>query len=265
MAGIVGVIAPLTPSHRHALFNINFAMPELTKAEQKKIIRKMWFNFGRVIGEYVHTKRLMTPEYIDIEGAEYVQMFKDRGGFLISGHMGNWEIAPFSLTRYGLNMSGIYRPMNNIYLNAILQRRHKILDVVYKKGTEGARGMAATLNKKGIMAIVIDQKLREGEMVKFFGHYASTVTSYIKIAQKKDVPIILTRAIRTQGCHFKIELLPLDLNQFDRNSPNFVTEVATRINSIMESWIREHPEQWLWAHRRWPESKGEVYTPPQEV
>jgi KDO2-lipid IV(A) lauroyltransferase len=258
MAALMGVIGPLTPAHRHSLFNIGFAMPELSEAERKKIRRKMWLNLGRIIGEYPHINRLMKSGRIQIDGMDNLELLRKTGGFIISAHIGNWEVASIPAIKAGLTLNCIYRPMNNPYLSRFLERRLKTLNITYKKGTEGARGMVATIKHKQVMAMVVDQKLREGEMVKFFGHDASTAVSYLKLVQNKNLPILLSRVIRTGGCNFKIVVTPLDLTKFDRNSPDFIIDAAAHINAIIEGWIREYPEQWLWPHRRWPESKGEV-------
>ena len=110
--------------------------------------------------------------------------------------------------------------------------------------------------------MLIDQKLREGEMLDFFGHKASTAVAHLRFVQKYDLPILMIRVIRTKGCHFRVVITKLDLSGFDKKDPDYTAKAGTYINSIIESWIREYPEQWLWPHRRWPESKGEIYKSP---
>lgn len=262
MGGLMGLIGPLTPYHRRSLFNISFAMPELTAAEHRAIARRMWVNLGRVVGEYFHTRAIMNSDRLTIHGMEAMEQLRDKGGFMISAHIGNWELASFPGIKAGLPVNCVYRPINNPYISAMFRQRLEVLNRAYEKGVEGARGMAATIKNKEVFAMVVDQKLREGEMLDFFGHKASTAVAHLKLAQKKNVPIILSRVVRTGGCNFKVLVSALDLSRFDPNHPAYVEDAATHINSIIESWIREYPEQWLWPHRRWPESKGEVYTPP---
>ncbi|MGU9962392.1 MAG: lysophospholipid acyltransferase family protein [Candidatus Puniceispirillales bacterium WSBS_2018_MAG_OTU23] len=265
MGGLMWLVGPLTAYHRRSLFNIGFAMPELSPQARRKICRGMWVNLGRSMGEFFHIKRLMTTDHITVEGAEHIEAFRGIGGFYIGAHIGNWELGPFPLINAGLPISCVYRPINNPYVAAILKRRMLLCAHTYEKGVEGARGMIASINRKDVFGMVVDQKLREGEMLDFFGHKASTAVAHLKIAHKKNLPIVMSQVIRTKGCHFKIILTPLDLSTFDPASDDYINNAGTHINSIFEHWIRQNPEQWLWAHRRWPESKGEVYTPENHM
>ena len=259
MGVIFGLIGPLLPIHRRAVFNIGFAMPELSKHQQRKIARAMWLNLGRVSGEYIHIRKIMKSPRIKIRGEEHLDLLKDKGGFLIGAHIGNWELVTTPVLNKGFSVNAVYRPLNNSLVEPILRRRHKIYNKVYEKGIDGARGIAASVKNKEVFAMLVDQKLREGEMLDFFGHKASTPVAHLRFAQKYDLPILMLRSIRTKGCHFIIEIKPADLSHIERTDPDYIAKSGTCINSIIEGWIREYPEQWLWLHRRWPESKGEVY------
>ncbi len=261
MGAVVGILAPLSPFHRRAIFNIGFAMPELTDAERRHIANRMWVHLGRVVGEYVHVRRLMRSTRINIIGEEHLKLLDEKGGFLLGAHIGNWELAVTPAINANLPVNGVYRRINNALVEPILKRRVAIFNNIYEKGIEGARGLAASVKNKEIFAMLVDQKLREGEMLDFFGHKASTAVAHLKFVQKYDLPILMIRVIRTKGCHFNVEITPLDLSQFDKKDPDYVAKTGRYINTVIEGWIREHPEQWLWPHRRWPESKGEIYAP----
>ena len=259
MGAIVGVLGPLTPFHKRTLFNIGFAMPEKTAKERSKIARAMWVHLGRVLGEYVHIRRLMKSNRIKIEGREHLQLLDQKGGFLIGAHIGNWELAVTPAIHGGYPVNGVYRKINNALVEPMLNRRIKIFNKIYLKGVEGARGLAASVKNNEVFAMLIDQKLREGEMLDFFGHKASTAVAHLRFVQKYDLPILAIRVIRTKGCQFIVEIKPVELDQFDKADPEYIAKTGTYINSIIEDWIREYPEQWLWPHRRWPESKGEKH------
>ena len=259
MGFILGLIGPLLPIHRRAVFNIGFAMPELSKHQQRKIARAMWVNLGRVAGEYVHIRKIMKSDRIEVRGQEHLELLKEKGGFLVGAHIANWELVSTPAINEGFAVNAVYRPLNNDLVKPMLRRRNKIYNNIYEKGVEGARGIAASVKNKEIFAMLVDQKLREGEMLDFFGHKASTPVAHLRFAQKYDLPILMLRSIRTKGCHFIIEIKPAELSQFERADPDYIAKSGTYINSVIEGWIREHPEQWLWLHRRWPESKGEVY------
>ena len=259
MGFVLSLLGPLTPFHSRSLFNIGFAFPETTPSERRRIARRMWHNLGRVSGEYIHIRRLMRSPRISIEGEEHLSLLDARGGFLIGAHLGNWELSVAPLINRGIAVNGVYRHLNNVFINVILTRRGRIFHHIYEKGIEAARGLALSVKDREVFAMFVDQKLREGEMLDFFGHKASTPVSYLRFVQKYDLPVLAIRVIRTRGCYFKIEITPVDLSPFDKADKNYITKAGTHINSIIEGWIREHPEQWLWPHRRWPESKGEVY------
>lgn len=260
--GLMRLIAPLTPFHRRSLFNIGYAMPELSSAERKKIANGMWMHLGRVLGEYLHTKNLVMSNRITYEGLEHLEPLKEKGGFMITAHLGNWELVVAPALHVDLPVNVVFRRINNPLISKLLMRRVQVFDAVFQKGIEGARGMASTVKSGKTFVALVDQKLREGEMLDFFGHKASTAVAHIKLAEKFNTPIVTVQIIRTKACHFHIVIKPLDLSGLDPKAPDYVQQAGTHINGILESWIRENPEQWMWPHRRWPASKGEVYIPP---
>ena len=260
--GLMRLIAPLTPFHRRSLFNIGYAMPELSLAERKKIANGMWMHLGRVLGEYLHTKNLVMSNRITYEGLEHLEPLKEKGGFMITAHLGNWELVVAPALHVDLPVNVVFRRINNPLISKLLMRRVQVFDAVFQKGIEGARGMASTVKSGKTFVALVDQKLREGEMLDFFGHKASTAVAHIKLAEKFNTPIVTVQIIRTKACHFHIVIKPLDLSGLDPKAPDYVQQAGTHINGVLEDWIRENPEQWMWPHRRWPASKGEVYIPP---
>lgn len=261
--GLMRLIAPLTPFHRRSLFNIGLAMPELSPQDREKIAQDMWMHLGRVLGEYLHTKSLVRSNRITYDGLEHLTPLKEKGGFMITAHLGNWELVVAPALAADLPVNVVFRRINNPLISKLLMRRVQVFDAVFQKGLEGARGMASTVKSGKTFVALVDQKLREGEMLDFFGHKASTAVAHIKLAEKFKTPIVTVQIIRTKGCHFHIAIRPLDLSAFDPKDADYVNKAGTYINSVLEGWIRANPEQWMWPHRRWPASKGEVYTPPQ--
>ena len=183
---------------------------------------------------------------------------------MITAHLGNWELVVAPALKADLPVNVVFRRINNPFISKLLMRRVQVFDAVFQKGLEGARGMASTVKSGKTFVALVDQKLREGVMLDFFGQKASTAVAHIKLAEKFKTPIVTVQIIRTKGCHFKIVIRPLDLSSFDPKDPEYIEKAGTYINSILEGWIRENPEQWMWPHRRWPASKGEVYTPPSK-
>ena len=260
-AGLLGLLGPLTPWHRRTLFNIGYAMPELSETEHRRIARASWFSLGRVVGEFFHTRALIHSDRVTIEGAAGLKANK-LGGLLVGAHIGNWELVGAPAIRQGLPASAVYRPANNPIVSRLLNNRGAVYERMYEKGAKGARGIAATVSGGGYFATLVDQKLREGLMLPFFGHRASTAVAHIRIALKTGAPIFMVQVIRQKGCRFLIRVnqlkLPKAAGRRGADLDRQAEKAATEINLIIEGWIRENPEQWLWPHRRWPASKGET-------
>ena len=250
MGAVFEAIGPLTPFQGRARRNLALAMPKLNAAGQRRILAGMWNNFGRVVGEFPHMKRIAASGRVQFAGLENLQGL-DSGAFLIGAHIGNWETGPYAALSVGHKVAAIYRPLNNPLLSGVLKRRqaHYGGDI-FRKGREAALGMVSALRKGQMMCLLVDQQLREGMAVPFFGHPAQTSISHVKLAIRKQVPLIYMHTERLDGCHFRVTISPpLSLPASDSDAD--ILAVAKDINSKIESWIRERPDQWFWPHRRW--------------
>jgi len=250
MGALLGSIAPLTPWHNRARRNLDFAMPKLDDLNKERILRTMWCNLGRVIGEYPHINAIVKKGWVEFVGLKHIQDL-DKGGFLIGAHIGNWELGPFAALSTGKKVAAIYRPLNNPFLSSLLHRRQVTYGGdIYRKGREAALGMVTALRKGQMMCLLVDQQLREGMAVPFFGHPARTSISHIKIAIKKQTPLFYMRTERLNGCRFRVTISP-PIKLPKTADDKAVLELATTINAEIEGWIRQSPEQWFWPHRRW--------------
>ncbi len=250
MGALIGFIGPLTPWHDRARRNMKLALPDQSDAERNHILRQMWFNFGRVIGEFPHVKSLAKTGRIEFVGLEHIEAIKG-GGFLIGAHIGNWELGPYAALQAGKKVAAIYRPLNNPLLRGLLEQRQEHYGGdIYRKGREAALGMIASIRKGQFMCLLVDQQLREGMAVPFFGHDAKTSISHIKLAIKKQVPLLYMRTERLDGCNFRVTISP-PLNMPKNDDDASIIAAATKINAELEGWIKERPEQWFWPHRRW--------------
>ena len=260
MAFIVRFVAPMTSWHSRARKNIQLVMPELSSAEQNRILRAMWWNLGRTLGEFPYLDRLSHSRYVTEHGDISIDQLASTGGFVVGGHIGNWELSAMPFSSRNIPFSIIYRPLNNPLAKHALNKRLTLASKTYAKGMRSARGIIETARNKDIMILLADQKLREGMIVPFFGKGATTPVSYIRAALKHHVPIILVRVKRRKGCQFDLYLEAVDTASILAANPDKDPElaIATAINLRLEQWIRETPEQWFWPHRRWPESKNET-------
>ena len=250
LGAFMRLLGPMTPWHKRARLNLIAAMPDLEKTDQDKILTAMWWNIGRVIGEYPHIAALTRKDRVEFVGRENLRGLTS-GGFLIGAHIGNWEIGPYAAITANQPVAAIYRPLNNPLLAGLLERRQANYGGdIYRKGREAALGMVSALRKGQFMCLLVDQKLREGMVVPFFGRDATTSISYIKLAVRKKVPVMYMHTERLAGCRFRVTISP-PISLPDVEDDASILELATEINGTLEQWIRQRPEQWFWPHRRW--------------
>ena len=250
LGAFMRLLGPITPWHKRARLNLIAAMPDLEKTDQDKILTAMWWNIGRVIGEYPHIAALTCKDRVEFVGREHLRGLTS-GGFLIGAHIGNWEIGPYAAITANQPVAAIYRPLNNPLLAGLLERRQANYGGdIYRKGREAALGMVSALRKGQFMCLLVDQKLREGMVVPFFGRDATTSISYIKLAVRKKVPVMYMHTERLAGCRFRVTISP-PISLPDVEDDASILELATEINGTLEQWIRQRPEQWFWPHRRW--------------
>jgi KDO2-lipid IV(A) lauroyltransferase len=248
----------LLPVSSYAKRNLRAAFPEKSAAEIDRILADMWENLGRVFGEYPHLGDLQLFEpgsRVEVINAEYLDRLRDDGkpGIFFSGHIGNWEILSLGATQRGLPLTRIYRAPNNPLVDRIIRlSRRKITGELLPKGGDGARGAIAAMHKGGHLGLLVDQKLSDGIAVPFFGRPAMTAPYLAQLALRFDCPVMPARVVRLNGAHFQlIGYPPLEIVKTgDRRQDTLA--IMTQVNAMIEGWIRERPEQWLWLHRRWP-------------
>ncbi len=260
MGGWLGrAVGPPLARSRRAEARLRRAMPELTEAEAKRVIRAMWDNLGRVVAEYPHLEEFGGPagdERVELVGAEHVERAaKDGvGAIFFSAHLGNWEILPPRAARHGVPLTQVYRAANNPFVERLTARARQGGRGLYlPKGPGTARGLFEALQGGAHLAMLVDQKLNEGIPVPFFGRDAMTAPLIAQLGLRFGCPVLPARVERLDGARFRITVLePLELpSSGDREAD--VRALMAQVNALIESWVRERPEQWLWLHRRWPE------------
>ncbi|MES2729895.1 MAG: lipid A biosynthesis acyltransferase [Pseudomonadota bacterium] len=260
IGGFLGrMIGPRLAASRKAARHIHKIWPDCPPARRDQIIKGMWDNLGRTFAEYPHLEEIARNR-CDIMGAEIVhQAHKTHGNILLfSGHIGNWEICP---AKYYVTINTpvhlVYRAPNNPHLENLLQKMRslhgKLLTI--RKSRSGAKAIVMAARNKESLAILIDQKYNEGIPVPFLGWMAMTSTSPIANAQRYNMPIIPMRCIRLPNCRFRLEVLP-PIPAFNADgSKREEAEVMRSMNDLLGQWIAEHPESWIWQHRRWSSKK----------
>ncbi|MDP6785888.1 MAG: lipid A biosynthesis lauroyl acyltransferase [Rhodospirillales bacterium] len=252
-------IGPRLGLTRRAVVNLERAFPEKSSSEIKAIVRGMWENLGRVAAEYPHLDEIEIygdDDRVTVRGAENVDLLRNDGrpGIFFSAHIGNWEIVSLAATQRGLPLDRVYRAANNRLVEWLYRRgRAAVEGALIPKGPAGARQLLRSLKDGKHPGMLVDQKMNDGIAVPFFGRDAMTAPALAELALRFDCPVVPARIERLEGARFLITIYPpLDLDATG-DRPTDVAAAMVKVNAIIENWVRQHPEQWLWLHNRWPD------------
>ncbi len=258
LGGRVGrIVGPRLPVSELARKNLERAFPEKNAAEIGDIITAMWDNLGRTAFEYPHLDKLKIydGDIVDVMGTDRIETLKNDGkpGIFFAGHLANWEIPALTVARRGLPIHLIYRAPNNPLTERLFRHRRPGDGELIAKGPQGARRLLALLKDGGHLGILVDQKMNDGIATPFFGRDAMTAPALAQFALKFQCPVVPVQTVRMHGAHFRvIHHPPLEITPTGDGRAD-VAAIMERVNGILEGWIREHPEQWLWVHNRWPD------------
>ncbi len=236
--------------------NLTKAFPNYNKKEINNIIKKMWFHFGRIVGEYPHLNKLEigVDKNITIENQEnLINPLKSYSNCLFfSAHIGNWELTSHLLVKNGFKINFIYRAPNNKFVDKMLRKIRNDYGVdLIRKGNQGAKDCLRILNKKGgHIGMLIDQKMNDGVDSIFFNRKVKSPSAIAKFAIKFKCPIIPAVCIRESSTKFKVTYLKPILPDKIINIGN-ETQIMNYLNKYVENWVRKYPEQWIWFHNRW--------------
>lgn len=253
LGGWIGrTVGPRLAATRKARRNLERALPD---ADHAQILTGMWDNLGRTIGEFPHLEKICDPASgrVELVYGEHVAGLIDakKPGLFFSAHLANWEVPAFTLRHVGIKLPPVYRAPNNPWTDRLLLRaRHS--EIRFAKGAAGARGILKHLSAGKHLGMLIDQKMNDGIAVPFFGRDAMTAPALAQFALKFQRPIVPARCERLGGCRFRVTLhapIPLPEKGGDRHAQ--VLAMMTEINRILQGWVTERPQDWLWLHRRW--------------
>tara|TARA_B100000035_G_C20934948_1_gene524800 strand:- start:30 stop:893 length:864 start_codon:yes stop_codon:yes gene_type:complete len=251
---IFELIGPYFRSKKIIHKNIKKAIPDINKNNLDRITKKMWNNYGRVFAEYIFIKEFRFGKLssrIIVDG-EYIleKIIKSNSQVVfVSGHFSNFELMAMYLEKKGIKLSAIYRPLNNVFLNKIMEniRKKYICKNQIKKGVGGLKKLMLLKKNNFSTALMIDQRVSEGILSKIFSEEALTTTIPAQIVRKFNIPIVPVYIERIEGINFKITI---------ENPINFakdasVKKITDELNIILEKMIMKKPEQWIWSHNRW--------------
>jgi len=251
----IGILfGPFFRSKKKIEDNLKNSNIGIDDSDRKKIIKNMWGNYGRILAEYPFLKKFKNntfKKYIEIEGINYLDEIKRKNKkvVFISGHFNNFELMAMQLENFGLNVAAIYRPLNNIFLNGIMEkiRINHICKKQIKKGKSGTRELLQLFKDGYSVALMIDQRVSEGIKSKLFGRYALTTTMPAQLVKKYKVEVVPIYIKRENNINFKMYI----------NKPIFFKEndtlekITDDLNGELEKMILNNPDQWIWSHDRW--------------
>ena len=220
----------------------------------EKIASNVLGNYGRIFSEYVHLKNFKNDslqKYLSIEGLDYLKNIKKNGEkvVFISGHFNNFELMAMTIEKSDIDLAAIYRPLNNKYLNPIMEniRKKYICKKQIKKGISGTRSLLKHFKNGSSIALMVDQRVSEGIRCNFFNKKASTTTIPAQFVKKFNSEIIPVYVERSKNDNFKIKFF--NSIKFEENDS--IETITLKINKILEDLIVKNPDQWIWTHNRW--------------
>ena len=251
---IVSILGPIFRSKKIIKNNIKNSLNLIDENEVYKIINSMWSNYGRILSDYIFIKDFRSDkldQYIKIEGNEILDKIKieKKPVVFISGHFNNFELMAMQIEKSGINMGAIYRPLNNIFLNKIMEliRVKYICKNQIKKGMPGIRQIIELFKKKHSIALMIDQRVSEGINSNLFGRQALTTTIPAQMVKKFDCDVVPIYIERVNKFSFKMKVFePMTFNKEDS-----LENITNHLNNWLEKMIRNNPSQWIWSHNRW--------------
>ncbi len=262
-AAIARSLGPLTSANRIARENIAGAFPDKTEAERAAILREAWDNLGRVACEYVHMDRIWdfdpaNPEAGRITAsAQTVALYerlRDDGkpAIVFSAHLANWELPAIAAARHGIESAVLYRTPNSpAVAKEILRLRRDSMGTLVAAGMSAPFKLAKALERGQHVGMLVDQRFGRGPRIDFLGRPAFANPLLAQLARRFDCPVHGARAIRLSGGRFRLELTEEIALPRDAEGMIDVDAATQAMNDVIAGWVREHPGQWLWMHRRW--------------
>ena len=251
---IISYVGPFFRSKDLIRSNLLKALPNLDQKEVEKISKGMWGNYGRILAEYIFIKEFRESHKknnLIIKGQEILDQIKatNKPVIFVSGHFNNFELMAMHIEKSGINLAALYRPLNNRFLNVIMEniRKKYICKKQIKKGFSGTKELLSLFKDGSSIALMIDQRVSQGIKSNFFKHEAFTTSipaQFIKKFNCKVVPIYIER---TKDVNFQLTIhRPLEYS-----GDETIESITLDLNHLLEKMILKNPEQWIWSHNRW--------------
>ena len=260
LGSIMGrVIGPLFRSKNIIKQNIKNGLGEVDKKRETEIINGMWSNIGRTFAEYIFLKDFKFNktnfDHIKINGTNYLNEIKNNNepAIFYSGHFANFELMAMELDKFGIKCAAIYRPLNNIFLNPLMEylRMKYVCPNQIPKGRMGMREIISKIKDGYSIALMVDQRVSEGPRTLFFNKPAHTTTIPAQLALKYNCKLVPIALERKEGANFEMTIHEPYKIEKTGNDEEDTKNITLKINQILEKMIVENPTQWIWSHNRW--------------
>ena len=253
-AKIGSIFGPLVRSKNLIKKNIQNSLPNFGDKEIEILTKKMWENYGRIFSEYMYIKKFRIKElekYLNISGTTILDKIKKdkKPVVFISGHFNNFELMAMQLELYGIELAAVYRPLNNFFLNQTMEdlRKNYICKNQIKKGLGGVREIIKAFSQNTSIAMMIDQRVSEGEKSLLFNKTTYTTTIPAQLIKKYKCPIVPIYIQRKNDIYFEMTIEdPIYFNEKDD-----IENITLKLNAWLEKKILINPEQWIWTHNKW--------------
>ena len=246
------LIGPFFRSNKIINKNLKIFSSTISLKDKSRIVKDMWSNYGKTFIEYIFLNRFRREnKFVILDGEEnLLQIAKENKPVIfISGHFANFELMSMEITKRNISLATIYRPLNNIFINPFMEflRRKYVCKNQIKKGINGVRETIEFIKKNHCIALMIDQRVSEGEKINLFNQPALTTTLPSQLSIKFNLEIVPVYIERIKDNKFKIEF------QKRINPKNFrdKLELSLELNKVLEKMILRNPGQWIWTHNRW--------------
>ena len=256
-------IGPKLPNSKIARTSLKASFPEKSDEEIEQIVRGVWENLGRVAGEFVHLPKMWdyNPENPNSGRIEFAprtealyNQLRDDGkpAIFVSAHLANWELPAVAAAAHGLDTAVVFKaPTNRGFADLVHQTRTGAMADLISSGKHSVFAMTGVLTQGRHLGLLVDQFFSGGVEVTMFGRKTRASPLPARLARNVDCPVHAVRAIRLPGNRFRMELSEELQLPRDAEGKVDINASTQKISDVFEGWVREHPEQWLWLHRRW--------------
>ncbi len=254
---LLRTLGPLTGTQKTVMRNLRIAFPDMGEAERQALALAQWDQTGRTFAELAVMDHL-TPEggRVEVVGMERLHALRDSGkpAVLISGHLANFEVMAAVIMASGVPCQVTYRAANNPYVDALIRQSRERYGIrLFAPKGDGTRELMAGMKRGDSIALLVDQKYNQGPEVEFFGQPVNASPGAARLALKFDTVMLPLSVVRLPGVRFRVTAHePIVVNQSEDKAADTLAGIQAA-NRFVEDRVKEHPVDWFWVHKRWPD------------